>query len=250
MLDIAHRGASGSAPEHTFPAYDLALDLGADGLELDVHMTRDGVLVVHHDTTLERVTGRPRFLADAHSEEVGTLDAGSWFGAGWRGLSIPTLDEVFRRYGRRTRYYVELKDPELYPGIEAGLLRLVEAHGLGGRVVAQSFSAPSLEKVTRARPRLPVIRLYPDVGRDVLERTLEATARFAFGIGPCLWDVDRELVRSAHRAGLAVFAYTVNSDADTAALAALGVDGTFTDFPGRIGALRGRRRLTTAAALP
>lgn len=247
MLDVAHRGASGSAPEHTFPAYDLALDLGADGLELDVHMTSDDVLVVLHDATLDRVARRPGFVADTTLRDLKAVDAGDWFGPGWRGLSIPTLDEVFRRYGRRTRYYVELKDPELYPGMEQELARLVEEHRLGGRIVAQSFSAPSLASIASSARPLPVIRLYPDGARPLIDETIEATARYAYGIGPWVGDVDRDLVRRAHEAGLAVFVYTVDAPSEMASLASLGVDGIFTNYPGRLGAFR--RRLTRAGAL-
>lgn len=237
MLDIAHRGASGVAPENTLPAFDLALDCGADGLELDVHMTRDGVLVVVHDATLERIAGRPDFVADMSLRELQQIDAGAWFG-GFAGPSIPTLDEVFHRYRGRTRYFVELKDPELYVGIEAELLRLVHEHRLGGRVVVQSFSSASLQTVAA---QVPVVRLYPE--GVPIATTLDETAAYAYGIGPCASDVDRELVRRAHARALAVFVYTVDSPDERASLAAAGIDGIFTDFPGHLA-------LTTAAALP
>lgn len=224
------------APEHTFPAYDLALDLGADGLELDVHMTRDGVLVALHDATLDRVTGTSGFVADSSIAELKRLDAGSWFGPGWRGLSIPTLAEVFARYGRRTRYYVELKDPELYPGIEDELLRLVESHGLGGRVTVMSFSGPCVERTAAAG--IPVVRLCRE-GAPI-DPVLRAAAGYAYAIGACASDLGRGLVRQAHALGLGVFAYGADAPGATAALAEAGVDGVFTDWPGR--------RLPAAAA--
>jgi glycerophosphoryl diester phosphodiesterase len=243
VLNVAHRGASGHAPEHTFSAYDLALTTGADALELDVHMTRDGALVVFHDATLDRVTGRSGLVRDASLAELKALDAGAWFGPRRRGLRIPTLGEVFTRYGTATGYYVEMKDPELYPGMEEELVRAIAEHGLSRHAVVQSFSAPGLQRVVELDSALPVVRLYPE-GAPI-SQTLEETARYATGIGPSLDDVDAALVARARTLGLRVLVYTVDSPADMRALAALGVDAIVTNFPARLA----RSRVTTAGAL-
>src|SRR5918998_1371267 len=124
VLNIGHRGASGYAPEHTFAAYDLALKLGADYIEQDLQMTKDGVLVVLHDDTLYR-TARPTaesapgdcsgLVIEKILEQIKTCEVGSWFNEtypqyadpSYVGLEIPTLEEVFQRYGKSVNYYIE-----------------------------------------------------------------------------------------------------------------------------------------------
>lgn len=251
-MNIAHRGASGLAPEHTFAAYDLALASGADYLEQDVHMTRDGVLVVLHDATLDRTAwGRSGWVAELTLEQLRPCDVGSWFNHAYpeharpcfSGLRVPTLEDVFSRYGTAARYYVELKDPELYPGMEEELIRLLGEHGLCDApttrpVIVQSFLSRSLEKVRSLAPSLPLVRLYPALGAAAVTRTLEETARYAAGIGPFAGDVTRELVAQAQELGLEVHPYTVDSRDEMVALARLGVDGLFTNFPGRLASLQ------------
>ncbi len=258
MLNVAHRGASGVAPEHTFPAYDLALALGADYLEQDVHMTRDGVLVVLHDATLDRTTSCSAFVADLTLGELQALDAGSWFNGAYpararpeyAGLRIPTLEEVFRRYGTGARYYVETKDPELYPGMEEELLRLVYACGLHGRALIQSFSVQSLQKTHALDPAIPLIRLHPEVGAPAIAETLPETACYAAGIGPRHTDVDEALVKAAHDLQLAVHPHTVDAIHGMRALGELGVDGVFTNYPGRLARVLTTRRRRQAIGAP
>lgn len=244
MLNVAHRGASGNAPENTVASFDLALEMDADALELDVHMTRDGVLVVLHDATLDRVRGRSGFVRDASLDELKALDVGAWFGPSWRGLRVPTLEEVFGRYGSATRYYVEMKDPELYAGMEEALVRTIDGHGLGRDAVVLSFSAPGLHRVHDLDPAQPVLRLYPE--RAPIARTVPDSALYATGIGVAVEDVDAALVERAWAAGLDVLVYTADSFAEMRALADLGVDAVVTNFPERLAA----GGVTTAAALP
>ncbi len=259
---IAHRGASGLAPEHTVAAYDRAVAIGADYLEQDLQITRDGVLVVLHDDTLDRTargpvpdcTGpvRARTLAQLENCEFG-----AWFderspGAGERfaGQRILTLDAVFRRYGRRTRYYVETKQPGDAPGMEEALLALLEEHDLlpqhqgDSAVLIQSFSPASLRKIHRLRPELPLVLL---LERGALAPSFDAAfanvAAYATGIGPHHGDVDSALVGGARRHGLWVHPYTVNDEREMRRLLELDVDGIFTDHPEKLVAvLRSRRR--------
>src|ERR687893_373154 len=183
VLNVGHRGASGYAPEHTIPAYDLALEQGADYIGQDLQMTSDGVLVVLHDETLDR-TARPTAesqpgdctgLVIEHTlEQIKTCEVGSWFNEtypqyadpSYVGLEIPTLEEVFQRYGKSVNYYIETKNPEAAPGMEEELLRLMDEYGLtqpaaeSWQVLIQSFSPASLQKIHALRPSLPLIQLY------------------------------------------------------------------------------------------
>ncbi len=270
---IAHRGASGHAPEHTISAYDLALEMGADFIEQDLQMTRDGVLVVLHDDTLDRTargpsddcTGlvREKSYAQLQRCEVSSWreeeDTGGPAAAGattptsdaTTGTSsataaataerIPTLDAVLTRYGETTRYYIETKQPEAAPGMEEALLRTLAEHhllpvsGADRRVLVQSFSRASLEKIHALNPEIPLIQL---VGGEEMPAELDAglgvIAGYAVGIGPSWRDVTPELVVAAHRHGLLVHPYTVNEEADMERLIGFGVDGIFTNYPDRL----------------
>ena len=132
VLNIGHRGASGYAPEHTIPAYDLALEQGADYIEIDLQMTADGVLVAMHDDTLDRTATAPEGVPEEYCtglviektlEQIKQCDVGSWFGPEYAGEQIPTLEEIFQRYGTSVNYYIETKNPEAAPGMEEELLQ-------------------------------------------------------------------------------------------------------------------------------
>ena len=255
---IAHRGASGYAPEHTIAAYDLALEMGADFIEQDLQMTRDGVLVVLHDDTLDRTARGPAddctgVVREKSYAQLQRCDVSSWWeeDVGARAAAatavnvaverIPTLDAVLTRYGETARYYIETKQPEEAPGMEEALLRtladhdLLPASGADRRVLVQSFSRASLEKIHALEPEVPLIQL---IGEDEMPEELDAglgvIAGYAVGVGPSWHDVTPELVAAAHRHGLLVHPYTVNEDADMGRLIGLGVDGIFTNYPDRL----------------
>jgi glycerophosphoryl diester phosphodiesterase len=249
MIVIAHRGASGYAPEHTLASYDLALEMGADYLEQDLQMTKDGVLVVLHDDTLDRTTGGTCTgrVIDRTLEEVQRCDAGSWFNVAhpdrarpeYAGQRIPTLEEVLARYGERASFYIETKNPEDAPGMEEALLALLDRYDLRRpaagewRVLIQSFSEQSLRKIHALDPSLPLIQLTR--ARWATPRTIRARLpeirEYAVGIGPSWRDVDARLVEAARAACLEVHPYTVNEPARMERLTALGVSGMFTDTP-------------------
>jgi len=242
VLIIAHRGASGHAPEHTFASYDLALKMGADYIEQDLQMTSDGVLVVLHDETLDRTTDCTGPVKAHTLAEIKRCDAGSWFGPKFAGQRVPTLEEVFQRYGRKANYYIETKSPEIYPGMEEALLALLTKYGLRDRaardwqVLIQSFSPESLLRVRELDPSLPLIQLTQAGARPLVP----VVSGYAVGLGPSASDVDAQLVADAHAQCLSVHPYTVNDPAQMRDLIGLGVDGMFTNFPDRLGELAGK----------
>lgn len=264
VLNVGHRGASGYAPEHTFAAYDLAKKLGADYIEQDLQLTRDGVLVVLHDATLDR-TARPTAESEPGDctgpviektlEQIKTCEVGSWFNETYPryaqdeyvGLEIPTLEEVFQRYRKSVNYYIETKNPEAAPGMEEELLRLMDEYGLARpaadrwQVLIQSFSPESLLKIHALDPSLPLIQLYSSSETSESIRTrLDAAREYAVGIGPSKTDVDEALVEAAHARCLDVHPYTVNEKPEMEQLIATGVDGMFTNFPDRLDAVLGK----------
>ena len=263
VLNIGHRGASGYAPEHTFAAYDLALEQGADYIEIDLQMTADGVLVALHDKTLNRTADAPEGVPERYCrglvskktlEQIKMCDAGSWFSPEYAGLEIPTLEEIFQRYGTSVNYYIETKNPKAAPGMEEELVRLLEEYNLiepaaeNWQVLIQSFSAESLLKIHELEPSLPLIQLYWAGTSKTIQRDLETVSTYAVGIGPYKRDVDAALVAAAHELCLAVHPYTVNTVEEMQALISLGVDGMFTNFPDRLEAVLGDEALSGEAA--
>jgi glycerophosphoryl diester phosphodiesterase len=248
---IAHRGFSYAAPEHTFAAYDQAIEAGADYIEQDVQRTKDGVLVVLHDATVDRtLRGDPASCSGAVGDhtlaELKSCSAGRWFintyptraRAEYASLRIPTLLEVLQRYKSTARFYIETKDPDKYPGIEREIVAMLRAEGLlapfsdiAPRVYIQSFSEASLREFKALEPSLPLIRLTPRVGSSTLTVMVDAIRDYAFGIGPHIEDVDDALVSAVHARCMVIHAYTAESLSDVTSLVAVGVDGLFTDRP-------------------
>lgn len=249
MLIIAHRGASGHAPEHTFAAWDLALEMGADFIEQDLQMTADGALVVLHDETLDRTARGPGCrgrVRDRSRAEIQDCNVGSWFNEAhperarpeFERQKLPLLDDVLETYRGRARFYIETKNPRAAPGMEDELLRLLARHRLrpaaagDDTVIIQSFSAASLRHIHRIDPNIPLVRLFSRVATGwSLRWRLRGVARYASGIGPSFHDADSRLVEAAHARGLVVHPWTVNDEATMRRLAGLGVDAAFSDFP-------------------
>jgi glycerophosphoryl diester phosphodiesterase len=239
---IAHRGASGHAPEHTFAAYDRAVAMGADYLEQDLQVTADGELVVLHDDTLDRTTDGAGPVDQHTLAEIRALDAGAWFGPEFAGERVPTLDAVLTRYGHAQRYYIETKAP----GIEERLVALLDRHDLldgaaaAWQVLIQSFEPASLRRIRELEPRLPLIQLVGLRDPSLLDH-LDEIREYAAGIGPSRALLDADVVAAAHARGLAVHPYTYETEKDHAAAVALGVDGAFSNFPDRFAGVLGRR---------
>ena len=264
---IAHRGASGHAPESTLAAYELAHRWGVDYLELDAQLSADGEVVLFHDGTLERTSDGEGHIHDYTLAELKTLDTGTWFHEAhperteeeYRGAQILTLDELFDHFGHTTRYYIETKSPDLNPGLEEALVERLEAYDMieQGRVLVQSFDQESLLKVRTANPHVPLIQLlwYSPSDQDsatltewndttpgadsIRDEDFERIAEYAVGIGTNAAYrgqevIDADFVRQAQAHGLSVHVYTINEQDEMKRLMALGVDGLFTDYPDRL----------------
>lgn len=245
QLNIGHRGASGTRPEHTFAAYDRALALGADYIEQDLQVTSDGVLVVLHDGTLNRTVRGPAENCTGAVDtktlaQIKTCSAGTWFGAEWADEKVPTLEEVFQRYGKTVNYYIETKTPDPEDDMEAKLLALLDKYDLresavkDWQVLIQSFSADSLKRVHAMDPRLPLVFL-----GNASVANIPAVREYAVGWGPSFGGVTKAFVDAAHAACLNLHPYTVNTEADLKRMLDLGVDGMFTNYPERLEALLG-----------
>jgi glycerophosphoryl diester phosphodiesterase len=261
VLNIGHRGASAYAPEHTFASYDLALEQGADYIEIDLQMTADGVLVAMHDKTLNRTATAPEGVPNRYCRglvskktlaQIKMCEVGSWFDPAYAGEQIPTLEEIFIEYGTSVNYYIETKNPDAAPGMEEELVGLLEEYGLipdpneppNWQVLIQSFSAESLMRIHELNEDLPLIQLYWAGTSKSIQRDLDAVSEYAVGIGPYKKDVDAALVEAAHEHCLAVHPYTVNTVEEMEALIALGVDGMFTNNPDLLNGVLGADALS------
>ncbi|GAB3169749.1 glycerophosphodiester phosphodiesterase [Streptomyces incanus] len=246
-LVVAHRGASGYAPENTLPAADKAAELGVDWVESDVQRTNDGALVVLHDDSLARTTdveevfpGRsPWKVKDFTAAEIARLDAGSWFGSAFAGTRVPTLEQFVRRLERHDqKLLLEIKSPQLYPGIEGETLKVLSNEGwldgahLRNRLVVQSFSADSVRTVHELKPGVKTGFLGAPPVKDLPEY-----ANFADQINPSHTSLSIGYVaavqgfRGPHSKPLEVLTWTVDDAAAARRAAGFGVDGIISNKP-------------------
>jgi glycerophosphoryl diester phosphodiesterase len=229
---LAHRGARRAAPENTLPAFARALEMGADGIELDVHRSRDGRLVVIHDFTLEHTTNGIGPVADLTAAELAALDAGNHFAPEFAGTPVPTLDEVFDLVGERARVNVEIKS-ESWTGGDAiePLVAMIQARNLYDQVIVSSFNPITLVKLRHADPKIAIGLL--------LEEDLPPHLRFAWftpilqpqALHPAFGMVDAAFMAWARGRGCVVNVWTVNDAGEARRLIALGVDALITDVP-------------------
>ena len=233
-LVIAHRGASGVAPENTLAAFELAVAQGARAVECDVVLTSDGVPVVIHDTTLDRTTTGSGNVADHQWSDLVSLDAGSWKGVAYAGEPLPRLGDLLRAAVGRARIVIEFKDGD--PHGLAVATREAIASNPGIDVGIISFIPDVVRAVRQAIPDVAVGFLYWE--RQEFARDIQAVIRMAkemgaHFIGPQTTLVSAELCRVAHAEGLPVSTWTANDPDVMRQLVADGVDAITTDWPDR-----------------
>ena len=251
---FAHRGGSGIAPENTLHAFDAAIALGVDGLELDVRLSRDGVVVVHHDASLARTTNVSVAVSSLTAAELARVDAACHFQpvqpmsmappdassrplAG-QGIGVPALADVLSRY-RDTRVIIELK--ENTPDLAAAVLQVVRAAGADERVCLGSFGQRVLRAARRLAPHVATSAAREEV-RWALYRTwvhwpVRQVAYSGYQvpeIAGATRVVSRRFVEYAHAAGLGVQVWTVDTPEDATRLLGWGVDALISDRPDRL----------------
>ncbi|WP_313429714.1 glycerophosphodiester phosphodiesterase [Siminovitchia terrae] len=246
FIFIAHRGASGHAPEHTIEAYKQAKDLGADYIEIDLQMTKDGHLVALHDETVDRTTNGTGQVSEMTLEEIKRLDAGTWFNEenpdnaqeSYKGEQIPTLKEVFEEFGHEVNYYIETKKPERKDQMENALVSLLDEYGFleksvdPSKIVIQSSNAESLKKINELNKSIPLIQLQnrEQVEEMDSQEKFEKISTYAVGLGPYFKAIDKEYVKNAKKTGLLVHPYTPDEPFEISKLKAWGVNGVFTNY--------------------
>lgn len=225
-LIIGHRGASALAPENTFAAFDLALALGADGIETDIRSTRDGFLVLVHDTTLDRTTNGAGPVGARSWAAIRALDAGSWFGPAFTSERVPRLEELLDRYLEQAILCLEVK--EWRAGVM--LVRLLRKRGLAAHpnIRLVCFSWLGSRVLHAALSELRVGYLTSSIDRRRIARAATADLRV---ILPRARPLNAALIAEAHRRRLEVWAWDVPTPADAHRLGDLGVDAMILDDP-------------------
>ena len=248
---IAHRGASFDAPENTLSAMQLAWQQGADAIELDLWLSRDGKLVVFHDADTKRFEGTPRKVSDLSLAELQKLDVGSWKGAKYSGEKIPALESILQTIPAGRRAVLEIKcGPEIMPELK----RVLQS---SGRKAAQlaiiTFRYDTLAASKKSFPEIEHFFLH-DYKKDastgrlpelepLIKRCKEAAVE---GLNLNFhWPIDREFVSRVKAAGLKLFVWTVNDAKVAAQLHDAGVDGITTDRPRWL-----RDQLAAVSAVP
>ena len=250
----AHRGAAGLAPENTLAAFRMAIELGADAAEMDLQATKDGVVVVIHDDTVDRTTDGRGGIGDLTLAEIKRLDAGGKFASAFRGERIPTLREVVdlvKASGKdRFRLNLEIKFAEGREGqpvdLEEQVLAVLRETGFVNRVIVQSFHHPSVAKVKGLAPTIPA-GLLVGQRRQPPDPVAAVRRHRADYYAPHHSLVTTDLLRTLHQAGIPVVSWTVNDPADMRRLISLGLgtmpgDAIISDYPDRLLSLRRDRR--------
>ena len=223
---MAHRGLSADAPENTLYAFSDAISVGADFIELDVQQTRDGVLVVMHDSNLKRTTGVNKDIWDVDYADIQNLDAGSWFDPAYANARIPTLEETLQFVDKRARLNIEIKPTKHGSDtLEQDVAELITRYQYTDACYVTSFSYGSLKKVKEANPEIRTGYLM-SVAYGQFYSLKYADA---FSLNKVF--VTSQVVNAAHQQGKQIFAWTVNSMSEVRSLCNLHVDSIITDDP-------------------
>lgn len=246
IVNVAHRGASAYAPEHTLASYQMGEKMMGSYIEIDLQLTSDGHLIAMHDERVDRTTNGTGLVKNMTLKEIKELDAGSWFNEKYphyakkefKGLQVPTLEEVFKVFGQDADYYIETKSPTVYPGMEEKLLKLLEKYNVTGvnggpsSVIVQSFSPESLKKIHHLNEHIPLVQLLSFSSPEMItDLQLASIKEYASGVGPSFKRIDQEYVEKVRESGLQIHPYTINTKEDMKKALKWGVTGIFTNHP-------------------
>jgi glycerophosphoryl diester phosphodiesterase len=238
-LLFGHRGFSGEYPENTLPSFAAALDLGVDGCECDVHLSKDGVPFLMHDHTFQRTGGVASAAAELTYDEIRRIDVGRWKGDRFANTPPPTLGEALELHQGRGLLAIELKTQGDAEALTAGVLKVIDETGAVADALTCSFGLEFCQASRRLDPRVPCVWILSGVpsDADVQAQMLDSAISSGLaGLSIAHNNLDAAFVRRARRSGLAVWCWTVNDVAAMEAALAKGVDGVISDRPDLLGA--------------
>ncbi len=226
---VGHRGAKGHAPENTFASFNRGCEIGVAAVETDVHLSKDGELIVMHDHTVDRTTNGHGFIKDLTLAELKQLDAGSWFDPRFAGEQVPTLRELLAWAVDRVPVAIEIKNgPIYYPGIASKVINLLREFAMLDKAIVISFDHLVLREAKLIEPQVVTGILY--VG-GLVDPVAAARLAGAASLNPNWAHVTPAMVQQAHAAGIAVSAWNPNDLPTIRMLAHMGVDSIGSDFP-------------------
>ncbi len=237
LINYAHRGASGYYPENTILAFEKAIEMGATGIETDIQMTKDGVLVLIHDEKVDRTTDGVGLVKDYTYEELCTLNAGTSFSSIYKGLKIPTLQELIEfSKDKNILLDLELKNNEVqYPNIEEKLVEMIQFYNIEDIVVVSSFNHYSLVKIKKLSKRIKIGLLYM---AGLYHPEEYAKALNAEALHPYFPDVnDSKIIKDIKKSKILINPFTINDEAIMKEFINYGVDGIITNYPDKLAAL-------------
>ncbi|OIJ17657.1 glycerophosphodiester phosphodiesterase [Anaerobacillus alkalilacustris] len=241
-VTIAHRGGAGYAPENTMAAFNKAVEMKCDYLELDIQMSKEGEFVVIHDPTINRTTNvntrKSIYVSDLTVAQLKQLDAGSYFGAEFYGERIPTLKEVLDEFSGKIGIIIEVKAPELYPGIEEKLAAILIGNELdksnNSNIIIQSFNFQFVKKIRELLPEMTTAVIISK-RRYLTDDYLKDFSAYADYVNTSRRLVTKQLVEKVHSHHMKMMSWTVRSKDQISPLMKAGVDGIITDYPDYVG---------------
>ena len=224
FMIIAHRGASGSAPENTIPAIIKGIKDGANYIEIDVHQTLDNKIIVIHDYSVDRTTNGEGDIRNLKYSEIKQLDAGKWFSDEFESTKVPLLEEVIELIPDTVKLIIEVKgDSSEYPGIENNIVNIVKESNSENKVILKSFDEDVLAKFKSLAPEIPRLLVYV-FGFCVMETDVQYLQHYEMFL-------TEGFVNSAHEEGYKIIAWGVQSKSNMEQVLSYGVDGIETDHP-------------------
>nr|WP_073247784.1 glycerophosphodiester phosphodiesterase [Caloramator proteoclasticus] len=236
LINFAHRGASGRYPENTILAFEKALEFGANGIETDVQMTKDGILVLMHDEMVNRTTDGIGFVKDYTFSEIKKLDAGSWFSKEYLNEKVPSVEELLLLVkGKKVVVNFEIKNTIIeYEGIEEKLLDLIYRYGMQKNVIISSFNHYSVVRVKKLSSEIKTGLLYME--------NLYCPEKYAKYVGvdalhPYFYSLGKDVVGQIKKEDIMINTFTVNDTNYMKYLMSIGVDGIITNYPEKLNKL-------------
>lgn len=235
FMNIAHRGASSYAPENTFAAYDKALAIGVNHIELDVHLTRDAQIVVIHDDTVDRTTNAQGRVSDFTLDELRALDAGGWFDAEYEGEPIRSLGETLEHYKGKLYFHIEIKAREIVGGLARRTIDMVRGYGLTDSVTVTSFRKEWLQEAAAYDSALPKGWLVP-MGNALWDDSIIEQSK-ELGLAQICPRADLttpQLVDRIHAEGFVVRCHGLYTEELMRHAVDVGADGATVNFPDKM----------------
>lgn len=229
---IAHRGASGYAPENTLSSIKKAIQMGVDGIEIDIQLTKDNKIVVFHDWKLGRTAEGNKYIFESLSDELHRLNAGVWFSSEFKEDKIPSLEDVLNLLPDSMMLNIEIKDISRgHRGIEKYLVDILDRHAEKKKnIIISSFHHNVLSALYKQDKELKLGFLTSSDLVDIATY-IKSTGIHCYSYHPEVNLITREAVESLHKIGIKVFVWTVNSEEDFRYLESIGVDGVITNYP-------------------